>query len=380
MKIIIAPDSFKGSISARALCASIKEGIARVFPQAETVELPLADGGEGTMENLVYASRGTKVDVTVTGPLGKPVRAAYGVLGDGRTVVIEMAQASGLPLVPPEERNPLVTTTYGTGELIAHALNAGYRRFIVALGGSATNDGGAGMMQALGLALLDAQGRPLPPGGAALKQLHRIDASGLDARLKESAFEVACDVSNPLCGPQGASAVFGPQKGATPEMVAVLDEALRHYGECIRRERGIDVIDAPGAGAAGGMGAALLGFLDARMRSGIDMVLEAVGWTNHLAGADLIITGEGKLDEQTLSGKVIAGVCRTARERGVPVAALCGAMALTGADMDRLGLSCAFSIVKGPCRLEDAMRLAPEWAADQAEQMMRMLRLSGVFG
>lgn len=374
MKIIVAPDSFKGSISARALCAAVKQGILRVFPEAEVVELPLADGGEGTMENLVYASRGRKVEVEVTGPLGNRVTAAYGVLGDGRTAVIEMAQASGLPLVPAAERNPLVATSYGTGELIAHALDAGFRRFIVGLGGSATNDGGAGMLQALGLALLDESGRPLPPGGAALRRLHRIDASKLDARLRESSFEVACDVTNPLCGPQGASAVFGPQKGATPEMVAVLDEALRHYGECIRRERGIDVLDAPGAGAAGGMGAALLGFLNARMRSGIEMVLEESGWMRHLAGADLIVTGEGKLDAQTLSGKVIAGVCRSAREHGIPVAALCGAMELSGGDMDRLGLAAAFSIAKGPCRLEDAIGHAAEWAADQAEQMMRMWR------
>jgi len=372
MKIIIAPDSFKGSVSARELCAAVKKGILRILPDARVVELPLADGGEGTMENLIYATQGKKVAVQVTGPLGKPVNAAYGILGDGKTVIIEMAQASGLPLLSPEERNPLIATSYGTGELIAHALDAGYRRFIIGLGGSATNDGGAGMLEALGIRFYDKNGRPLERGGAALKQLHRLDAANLDPRIAEASFEVASDVSNPLCGPQGASYVFGPQKGATPEMVAELDAALYRYGECIRQERGIDVIHAPGAGAAGGMGAALLGFFNARMRSGIDMMLEAVDWPRHLAGTDLIITGEGKLDGQTLSGKVIAGVCRSARGQGIPVIALCGGMALSGEEMDRLGLNAAFSIVKGPCPLEEAVKRASDWAADQAEQIMRI--------
>jgi glycerate kinase len=379
MKLIAAPDSFKGSLDARSLCAAIREGARRANPRAEVVEMPLADGGEGTVENLVYASRGRLVRVTVTGPLGRPVEAAYGILGDGQTAVIEMAQASGLPLVPEAERNPLVTTSRGTGELILHALDAGYRRFIIGLGGSATNDAGAGLLRALGLGLFDAAGRPLADGGGALRELHRVDDSQLDPRLAEACFDVACDVSNPLCGPQGASAVFGPQKGATPEMVRLLDEGLRRFGEETRKVRGIDVLEAPGAGAAGGMGAALLGYLGARMRSGIEMVLEAAGWESQLSGADLIVTGEGRLDGQTLSGKVIAGVCRSAAVRKIPVVALCGSMELSGADMERMGLAAAFPIVKGPCTLEEAFRSTAAWAADTSEQIVRLFSLSRPF-
>jgi glycerate kinase len=397
VKVLIAPDSFKGSLSAKELCAAIAEGIRRVHPEAEIIELPLADGGEGTTENLVHASGGKLVQVQASDPLGRQVQAAYGLLGiddgdgtaaaanadadaangHGRTAVVEVAQASGLTRLTAAERNPLLASSRGTGELIAHALDAGCRRFIVGLGGSATNDGGAGLLQALGLRLLDADGAELPPGGQALARLARIDASALDPRLRECSVDAACDVANPLCGPDGASAVFGPQKGATPAMVAELDAALRRFGELIERERSIAVLQAPGAGAAGGIGAALLGFLGARMRSGIEMVLEAVGWERHLRGADLVITGEGKLDAQTLSGKVIAGVCKSARQHGVPVVALCGGLDLTGAELERLGVAAAFSIVRGPCPLEHALANAAPWAAAQAEQIMRlgMLRL-----
>jgi glycerate kinase len=398
VKVLIAPDSFKGSLSAKELCAAIAEGIRRVHPEAEIVELPLADGGEGTTENLVHASGGRLVQAQVSDPLGRQVKAAYGLLGDGDakgngagsrlgdtanananaandagpTAVVEVAQASGLTRLTAAERNPLLASSRGTGELIAHALDAGCRRFIVGLGGSATNDGGAGLLQALGLRLLDADGAELPPGGQALSRLARIDASALDPRLRECSVDAACDVANPLCGPDGASAIFGPQKGATPAMVAELDAALRRFGELIERETGIAVLQAPGAGAAGGIGAALLGFLGARMRSGIEMVLEAVGWERHLHGADLVITGEGKLDAQTLSGKVIAGVCKSARQHGVPVVALCGGLDLTVAELERLGVAAAFSIVRGPCPLEHALANAAPWAAAQAEQIMRL--------
>lgn len=378
MKIIIAPDSFKGSISAKQLCASIKEGIMRVFPQSEVIELPLADGGEGTMENLVYASKGSMVKLEVRDPLNRPVNASYGVLGDGKTVVIEMAQASGLPLLADEERNPLITTSYGTGELVTHALDAGYRRFIIALGGSATNDGGAGMMQALGLVLTDAAGQPLPPGGAALLQLAHMDSTKLDPRLRESSFDIACDVTNPLCGPNGASAIFGPQKGATAEMVSLLDAALLHYGQMIRREFGIDVLHTPGSGAAGGMGAALYGFFNAQMLSGIEMMLEQLEWQKHLPGTTLIITGEGKLDDQTLSGKVIAGVCRSAFPYRIPVIALCGMLELSGDELNKLGLQAAFSIAKGPVSLETALENTAQWAMEQTEQVMRMWKLASL--
>jgi glycerate kinase len=426
VKVLIAPDSFKGSLSAKELCGAIAEGIRRVYPGAELIDLPLADGGEGTTENLVHASGGKLVQARVSDPLGRTVQAAYGLLGEGgsvagnasaaagagagavsdagsrrfatanaatagnstgdgagtradsnagssRTAVIEVAQASGLTRLTAAERNPLIASSRGTGELIARALDAGCRRFIVGLGGSATNDGGAGLLQALGLRLLDASGAELPPGGAALARLARIDASALDPRLRECRVDAACDVANPLCGPDGASAVFGPQKGATPAIAAELDAALRRFGELIERERGIAVLQAPGAGAAGGIGAALLGFLGARMRSGIEMVLEAVGWERHLRGADLVITGEGKLDAQTLSGKVIAGVCKSAWQHGVPVVALCGGLDLTGAELERLGVAAAFSIVRGPCPLDQALDNAAPWAAAQAEQIMRLL-------
>lgn len=376
MKIVIAPDSFKGSISAPRLCTAIRKGILQVYPHAEVVELPLADGGEGTMENLVYASKGTVIQLQVMDPLNRPIQAAYGVLGDRKTVIIEMAQASGLPLLSEDERNPLLTTSYGTGQLIAHALDSGYRHFIVALGGSATNDGGAGMLQALGLQLLDSAGQPLPLGGAALQQLVTMDTSKLDARLQEASFDIACDVTHSLCGPQGASAIFGPQKGASQEMVAQLDAALLNFGNTISQQHGVQVIDLPGAGAAGGMGAALYGFFNARMHSGIDMVLELLRWDEHLLGADMIITGEGKLDEQTLSGKVIAGVCRSAALQKIPVVALCGMLDLSATDINKLGLLAAFSIAKGPVGLEMALQHTEQWASEQTEQIMRMWRLA----
>lgn len=376
MKIIVAPDSFKGSISAAQLCRAIKNGILQVFADSNIVELPLADGGEGTMETLVYATGGQTVEVSVQDPLGRPIVASYGVLGDGQTVVIELAQASGLTLLADSEKNPLLTTSYGTGQLIIHALDHGYRRFIIALGGSATNDAGAGLLQALGLVLEDAHGQPLAPGGAALKQLYRLDPTKLDPRLQESTFEVACDVTNPLCGPQGASAVFGPQKGASNEMVHILDEALAHFGEKLEQTIGIQVLDLPGGGAAGGTGVAMHAFLNARMRSGIDMVLELSGWDRHLSEADLVITGEGKLDEQTLSGKVIAGVCRSAQQYDVPVIALCGSLSLSASEINRLGLQAAFSISKGPVSLETAIQHAASWASAQTEQLMRVWRLA----
>ncbi len=373
MKIVIAPDSFKGSLSAGELCAAICQGVLRAAPEAEVVEIPLADGGEGTLDNLVVATGGEKRMADVLDPLGRQRRAAYGVLGDGVTAVIEMAQASGLPLLAPHERDPLIASSYGTGQLIRHALDDGFRRFVVGLGGSATNDAGTGMLRALGAAFLDADGQPLPEGGAALSKLASIDVSGLDPRLAESQFLVACDVTNPLCGPDGASAVFGPQKGATPEMVAVLDEALGRFADVVRRQTGREIDRVPGAGAAGGTGAALVGFLGATIRPGIEIVMEAVDFARKLAGADLLITGEGKLDGQTLSGKVIAGVCREAARARVPVVALCGALELDGEQLDRLGIAAAFSLVPGPCSLETAMLHARQWASDRAEQIVCLL-------
>ncbi len=273
-KVVVAPDSFKGSLTARQVCEAAEEGLHRVWPEAEVVSVPMADGGEGTVQSLVDATSGRIISIDVAGPMGEPVTAFFGVLGDGVTAVIEMAAASGLPLVPVGRRNPLVATTRGTGELIASALDMGCRRFIIGIGGSATNDGGAGMAQALGMRLLDARGVEIGPGGAELARLARIDASGLDPRAAQSGFVVACDVDNPLTGPRGASAVYGPQKGATPEMVEMLDGALRNLAAIVQRDLGVDVDGIPGAGAAGGLGAGLMAFLGASLKRGIEIVVE----------------------------------------------------------------------------------------------------------
>lgn len=376
MKIVIAPDSFKGSISARDLCASIRNGVLNVNPDAEVIELPLADGGEGTLENMVYSTDGKVCELEVRDPLERPIRASYGVLGDGRTVIIEMAQASGLPLLKEHERNPLIATSFGTGELIRHALDSGYRRFIIGLGGSATNDGGTGMLTALGAKFLNQNGALLPSGGAALEELASIDVSGMDPRLKESSFTIASDVTNPLCGPDGASAIFGPQKGATPDMVQRLDMALNRFGEIILNVKGVDMRQVPGSGAAGGMGAALMAFLQAECKPGIEIVTEAIDFEKHIQNADLIITGEGKLDHQTLSGKVIAGVCRKAKPYGIPTIALCGEMELASDQMDQIGLKAGFSIVPKPCHLDEAMENAAVWAQERVEQIMRLLQIN----
>lgn len=372
MKVVVAPDSFKGSVSAHDLCAAIRAGIAAAVPSAEVVELPMADGGEGTLETIVYATKGRTCECIVQDPLGRPVKAMYGILGDGQRVIVEMAQASGLTLLQAAERNPLVTSSFGTGELIRHALHAGYRKFVVGLGGSATNDGGAGMLKALGVTFKNADGGLLPEGGAGLADLYDIDLSGMDPAVRESSFRIACDVTNPLCGASGASAVFGPQKGATDEMVRSLDEALNRYGEVLLQLTGTDVRRMAGSGAAGGMGAALLAILNAESGSGIDMIMEAVDFEHHIQTADLIITGEGRLDQQTLSGKVISGICQRAGRYQIPVIALCGSMELTNAQMDELGLTAAFSIVPGPCSLEQAMESGAQWARTQVEQMMRL--------
>src|SRR5437763_14973590 len=278
MRILIAPQALKGSLSAAETAHAIATGVQAATPDATVTELPIADGGEGTVEAMVAATDGKIIRVTVTGPLGEPVDAFFGMLGGSLqgTAVIEMAAASGLPLVPPERRDPRITTTRGTGELIRHALDLGCRRLLIGIGGSATNDGGAGMVQALGAHLLDEQGQELPPGGAALAHLSRIVCDTLDPRLRDTVVQVACDVDNPLCGPNGAAAIYGPQKGATPTMVRELDDALRHYAEIIQHDLGVDVLDLPGSGAAGGLGAGLVAFLDARLLPGSRMVLDAL--------------------------------------------------------------------------------------------------------
>ncbi|MCG3463143.1 glycerate kinase [Xenorhabdus bovienii] len=355
MKIVIAPDSFKESLSALQVAEAIEQGFREIFPQATYIRLPMADGGEGTVESLVAATGGQRISCSVTDPLGQPVDAFFGLLGDGKTAVIEMAAASGLHLVPMEQRNPLITTSYGTGELILAALEHGVQKLILGIGGSATNDGGAGMMQALGAKLWDGDSRILPWGGAALTRLESINLSSLDPRLNQLEITVACDVNNLLCGESGASAIFGPQKGATPEMVKVLDSALHHYGMKIESLTGKKVIDVAGAGAAGGMGASLLGCLDANLQSGIEIVINILKLEEAIQEADLVITGEGRMDSQTIQGKTPIGVARVAKKFGIPTIALVGGMSRDYHVVHQHGLDAVFSIVPGVCSLSDAL-------------------------
>lgn len=360
MKIIIAPDSYKESLSAMDVAIAIENGFKQVLPNAEYVKLPMADGGEGTVQSLVDATNGTINKHTVTGPLGQSVEGFWGLLGEGNTAVIEMAAASGIHLVAPEQRNPLITTTYGTGELIKAALDQGVKHIIVGIGGSATNDGGIGMAQALGIRLLDNQGQELGYGGGELARLATIDTSKLDPRLAQVRLEVACDVDNPLCGEKGASAVFGPQKGATPDMVAELDNNLAHYAVIIKQQLGVDVRDMAGAGAAGGMGAALLGLFDAELRPGIEIVMDAVNLDDIVADADLVITGEGRIDSQTIHGKTPIGVARTAKKHGLPVIGIAGCLSSDCGVVHQHGIDAVFAVVNRSVDLATALAEAAE--------------------
>ncbi|EOA6548265.1 glycerate kinase [Vibrio vulnificus] len=360
MKIIIAPDSYKESLTAMDVAIAIEKGFKQVLPDAHYVKLPMADGGEGTVQSMVDATGGTIIEHTVTGPLGQRVDGFFGLLGEGKTAVIEMAAASGLHLVTPDQRNPLITTTFGTGELIKAALDHGVEHIIVGIGGSATNDGGIGMAQALGIKLLDAQGNALGHGGGELAKLATIDCSQLDPRLAQVRLEVACDVDNPLCGPKGASAVFGPQKGATPEMVTILDKNLAHYAAIIKQQLGADVRDMAGAGAAGGMGAALLGLLNAELRPGIEIVMDAVHLDEIVADADLVITGEGRIDSQTIHGKTPIGVARTAKKHGLPVIGIAGCLSADCGVVHEHGLDAVFAVVNRSVDLPTALAEAAE--------------------
>jgi glycerate kinase len=325
MRIVIAPQEYKGTLTSAEAAAAMASGLQRVFPDAEVALLPLADGGPGTVAAIIGAAGGSIRTTAVTGPLGGKVSAEWGLLNDG-TAVIEMAAAAGLLLVADADRDPRTATSFGVGELVRVALDAGCQQIIVGLGGSATNDGGAGMAQALGVRLLDAQGQELPSGGAELSRLDRIDVSGIDARLAGVDVLGATDVRNRLCGPEGASIVYGPQKGATPDVARELDAALRHFADVILSDLGIPVADVPGAGAAGGLGAGLIAFLGATIRPGIDVIAEAVGLPQRIRGADLVLTGEGRLDGQTAFGKTVAGVARIAHAEGVPVIVIPGAL------------------------------------------------------
>ncbi|ELQ6063883.1 glycerate kinase [Cronobacter sakazakii] len=363
-KIVIAPDSFKESLSAMDVAKAIEAGFREIYPQAHYVCVPMADGGEGTVEAMVAATGGQIITTPVTAPLGNKVDGFFGLLGDGETAVVEMAAASGLHLVPTAQRDPRITTSYGTGELILAALERGVKAIIIGIGGSATNDGGAGMMQALGARFLDGEGRELAPGGAALARLERLDLSALDPRLAQVSVTAACDVDNPLCGEKGASAVFGPQKGATPAMVTELDAALRRFGEQLEAATGKAIISAPGAGAAGGMGAALLGMLNAELRPGIEIVIESLGLAQAVRDADLVITGEGRLDSQSIHGKTPVGVARVAKQFQRPVVAIAGSLTPDYQIVHEHGIDAAFSVIDRIVTLQEAL--------DDAERNLRV--------
>lgn len=376
MKIIIAPDSFKGSISASNAAQAIERGIQRYMPYAQTILVPVADGGEGTLDCLIAAAGGVKMSATVTGPLGAPVTAEYGLLEPDQTAVIEMATASGLYLIPSEERNPLLATTYGTGELIRHALDAGCRSFLLALGGSATNDGGAGMLQALGMQLLDSDGNSVGYGGGTLDRIASIDDSNWDPRIAESRFLIASDVQNPFIGPDGASRVFGPQKGASPEMVEQLEQNLMAWADIIAIKTGKRVHQLPGAGAAGGISGAFLAFFPASIKRGIDIVIEYSHLRDHLQAADLVITGEGQIDFQTASGKTPMGIAQEAHKLGVPTICLAGSVGRGIEALYEVGITSVHSIVTGPMSLQEAMSRASELLELTAEQVIRSFHAS----
>lgn len=377
MKIVIAPDSYKESLSALAVADAIEAGFREIFPAAEYVKIPLADGGEGTVEAMVAATDGRLIDVEVTGPLGTPVPAFYGLSGDGQRAFIEMAAASGLECVPPASRDPLKTTSYGTGELIRHALDAGVQHIIIGLGGSATNDGGAGMVQALGARLLTAGGEAIPRGGEGLAQLATIDVSELDPRLAHCQIEVACDVTNVLTGPEGASVVFGPQKGATAATIPLLDEGLAHYAAIIARDVGIDVLTLEGGGAAGGMGAGLYAFCRGRLRPGIEIVTDALHLAQAMAGASLVITGEGRMDSQTVHGKVPVGVAKVAKRFSLPVIGIAGSLTADVGVVHQHGIDAVFSVLRTVGTLEEALVDAEENVRVAARNIAAALKMGG---
>ena len=373
MKVVIAPDSYKGCLSALEVAKAMERGVLSVFPSAEVRKIPIADGGEGTVAALVTATNGQLRQTEVTDPLGNKIIAHWGVLGDGRTAVIEMAAASGLPLVPKEKRDPRVTTTYGTGELIKAALAEGLAKIIIGIGGSATNDGGTGMARALGVRFLDAAGQEVAAGGGSLAEICQIDTTGLDPRLKNTEIVVACDVDNPLCGTRGASAVFGPQKGATPEMVQQLDAGLAKYASCARQATGRDVAEKAGAGAAGGLGAGLMFFTPAQLKPGVEIVLDAVGFSDIVRDADFVITGEGRTDFQTAFGKAPVGVAKVAKTHGAPVFCISGGLGDGADDVLAQGIDAVMSICDRPLSLEECMAAGAQLIEPAAARLSRIV-------
>ncbi|MBX9137615.1 MULTISPECIES: glycerate kinase [unclassified Clostridium] len=373
--IVLAPDSFKESMSAKEACIAMERGIKKVNQDIKCVHVPMADGGEGTMQSLVDATNGKIYSLEVVGPLGNKVQAEYGILGDREVGILEMASASGIHLVSLDKRNPLITTTYGTGELIKACLDKGVKKLLIGIGGSATNDGGAGVIQALGGKLLDKDGNELGFGGGELGKLHNIDLTNFDPRLKDVVVEVACDVNNPLCGEKGASNVFGPQKGATPDMVSLLDNNLKHYANIIKEQIGMDVLEVPGAGAAGGLGAGLMAFLNGTLKKGIEIVIEYSGLEEKVKEADMVWTGEGSIDFQTQYGKTPLGVATIAKKYDKPVIAFAGRV---GDNIDVLyekGIDSIFGIMKGVTSIEEALEKGKENIEKTSENVIRLMKL-----
>ncbi|WP_432409009.1 glycerate kinase family protein [Wukongibacter sp. M2B1] len=377
MNILVAPDSFKGSLSAKVFCDIAEKAIKSVLPCAKVIKIPLADGGEGTVEALVLNTGGRIINKAVTGPLLEKVDASFGILGDGKTAILEMASASGLPLVPEDKRNPMLTTTFGTGELIREALDRGCKKIILGIGGSATNDGGAGMLQALGFKLLNDKGESIQWGAKGLLELDYIDMDGVDWRIGDIDFLVACDVDNPLYGENGAAFVYGPQKGANEDMVLVLDNALRHFDKVIQRDIKKQVAYVPGSGAAGGLGAGLLAFLDAELKPGFEIIMNTINLEEVFRknSIDLVITGEGEINYQTVSGKLPVGIAKLAKKYGVPVIAIVGAIGDGAEKVYDKGIDSIMSIINSPMDLEKAMENAPRLLEDTVYRVMKLITL-----
>ncbi|MCW9717908.1 glycerate kinase [Avibacterium sp. 21-599] len=375
MKILIAPDSFKESLTALEVAEAIEIGFKKIFPQAQYCKIPMADGGEGTVQSLVDATKGKLIRCTVTAPLGNKINAFWGLSGDGKTAFIEMAAASGLHLVPMEARNPLKTTSFGTGELILEALNYGVKKIILGIGGSATNDAGVGMLQALGARILNGENQLLGYGGEQLINIVHIDLHQLDPRLAQVQIEVACDVSNPMCGKTGASAVFGPQKGATPQMVQQLDVALAHFAQSVRQQLGIDIANQAGAGAAGGMGGGLLLLPKVRLKKGVNIVLETLNFATQVQNADLVITGEGRMDGQSAYGKTPIGVAKVAKQFGKPVIAIVGCLREDYEVVYEQGIDAVFPIIRQLDSLENTLRSGKENLISTAQNVARFYQL-----
>lgn len=375
MKFILAPDSFKESMSAKEAAEAMERGIKKIFPDANCLIVPMADGGEGTVQSLVDATRGQIIKERVTGPLANEVEAEFGILGDKETGIIEMASASGLMLVPPEQRNPLITTTYGTGELIKKALDLGVKKFIIGIGGSATNDGGAGMLQALGAKLLDSNGKELPFGGGALSKLDKIDLTNFDNRIEHIEVKVACDVNNPLTGDNGASRIFGPQKGADEETVKLLDKNLHHFSNIIKKTNGKDIEFYPGAGAAGGLGAGLLAFLDAELKKGVDLIIDEINLKDKVKGADYVFTGEGSIDFQTKFGKTPIGVAKVGRAANANVIAFAGRIGEKVGCLYEEGIDSIVSIMQEVCDLDTALKMGQVNLENTVENICRIIKM-----